>query len=187
MKRISQSGLALVVVCALGAAFATSAMAHSFSATAMSSVKASADATNVFTTAAGKVECTKLSVTSGSTVLNALTLTATVQYTGCTAFGLSATISPAQYEFNADGTATILKEITIKATLCEVKVPTAGNSGLKTIAYKQNGASAVLVEPNVTGITSSGTGTACKYASENKGTYTGNSHVTAASGNVTWK
>jgi hypothetical protein len=151
----------------------------------MASLKGSADATNVFTTAAGKVECTTLSVLNASTVLGALTLKATVDYSGCTAFTFPATITPAEYEFNADGTATILKEIKINATGCEVKVPVAGNANLSTIAYKNNG-TGVLVEPNVKGITSSGTGFACTYASENKGTYVGNSHVTAASGSVSW-
>ena len=185
MKRIKYSGLALVVVCALGAAAATSAVAHTFNANVMASLKGSADATQVFKTTAGNVECTKVAVSSGSTVLTIKTVKAIVNYTGCTAFGLSATVSPADYVFDADGTASVMKEITIKAIGCEVKVPISGNANLHTVKFKNNG-TGVLLEPTVVGITSSGTGAACTYASESKGTYVGNSHVSAAGGTVAW-
>jgi hypothetical protein len=185
MKRIRYAGLALVVVFAMSAAAAASAGAHEFSATVMGTVKGTAKATQVFTTAAGKVECSTLSVTSGQTVLASKTETATIQYSGCKAFGLSATISPATYEFNAEGSVKLAKQISIKATACQVTVPTAGNENLKSVGYKQSGTE-VVIEPNVTGITSEGTGTACTYAKESKGTYTGNSSVSVAGGTVSW-
>jgi len=184
MKRIKYVGLALVVVCALSAAAVASAGAHDFSASAVAALKGTAKQTQVFTTAAGKVECSTLSVTSGTTALLALTQSATVQYSGCKAFGLAATVSPAQYVFSADnGLVRIASSITIKATACLVTVP--GNQDLTTVAYKNSGAEIVL-EPNVTGITSEGSGAACTYAKESKGTYTGNSSVSIAGGTLKW-
>ncbi|HEX5851582.1 MAG TPA: hypothetical protein VFY36_00680, partial [Solirubrobacteraceae bacterium] len=123
MKRIRYAGLALVIVGALGVTIASTAVAHTFNSDVMASLKGSADATQVFTTAAGKVECKKILVIVGVTGLTVKTLIVIIIYEECKAFGLAATVSPAEYEFDADGTASVLKEITIKAVACEVKVP----------------------------------------------------------------
>jgi hypothetical protein len=184
MTRIKCAVPAVVMLCVCSTTMlVTGATAHTFSSNLMASLKGSADATQVFKTTAGNVECTKVAVASGLTVLTLKTIKAIVNYTGCTAFGLSATVSPADYVFDADGTASMMKEVTIKATGCEVKVPIAGNLNLHTVKYKNNG-TGVLLEPNVVGITSSGTGAACTYASESKGTYAGNSHLSAGSGDT---
>jgi hypothetical protein len=182
MKRIKYLGLSLVVVCALSVT--ASASAHMYDATLSGAIKGTAKAPQVFTTAAGKVECSTLSVTSGTTALLLLIEHVTVQYGGCKAFGLAATVSPALYTFSADEElVTVDKGITIKAVGCLVTVP--AKQDLKKIVYKNSG-SEIVLEPNVSGITSEGSGAACTYASENKGTYTGNSSISVAGGSIKW-
>jgi hypothetical protein len=187
MRRIRIVGLALVAVCAMSVTATAGASAHDFKASAAGKLTSKALATQKFKTAAGLVECTALHLTSGTAALLSETQTATVQYTGCKAFGLAATVSPAQYEFNANGSVKLLATITITATECTVTVPSAKNTKLSTIKYT-NSNKQIVLEPSVNNITSSGAGAGCKYAEESLGTYTGNSVVGLESGGtLTWQ
>src|SRR6266566_6121728 len=169
MTRIKIIGLALAAVFALSAATAASASAAHFEASESSNLLAKvvtgASGEQVFTTKAGKVVCKALKVKAGkSTAGKVETQLATISYENCTAFGLTATISEAEYLFHAGttpgtGTVDVEKAITIKAAGCEVKVP--AQKGLGKITYKNVGGKEVELVPNVTGITSSGTGFAC--------------------------
>jgi hypothetical protein len=155
---------------------------HGFGSSTTGKLTSKALATQVFKTSAGNVECTALHLTSGTVeTTKAMHQIVTVQYTGCTAFGSSATVSPAKYLFSADNRVNLLATITIKATACLATVPSAKNQNLETIKYS-NTNKEIIIEPNVGGITSSGEGTACNYAEESKGTYTGNSLVALESG-----
>jgi hypothetical protein len=184
MNRIRLVGLALVAVCAIGVTTAASAGASTFLLLGATTAKltAKALATQKFVTHAGTVECTTLTTSGEATVKHALVLRATVTYTGCKAFGLAATVSPAEYEFSADGTVTVLKAITIKATECLVTVQ--GGQTVGPVKYLNNkpNPGEIEIEPSVTNIMSSGTGAACAYALESIGTYTGNSLVAALGG-----
>lgn len=186
MKRIRVVGLAVVAICAMSAMAAASAVAHEFNATEMGNITSKSLQTQVFHTAAGNVECTAVKVVEGVAVLKSATQTATVQYEKCKAFGLTATVSPAKYEFQANGSVKLLGSITIKATECLVTVPTGQVVG--PVSFRNNG-KLVEIVPSVKNITSSGTGTACSYASESVGTYVGTSSVGMASGvgTVEWK
>ena len=184
MKRIRTLGIALVAVCALSVMAASSASAQLFHAVEIGSGSLTSKVlqTQKFHTAAGNVECTALHLTGGTvTALLVLVQHVTVAYTGCKAFGLAATISPALYLLSADETVALLSPITITATECTVTVPTTKNNKLSTIAYKNSGKQIVL-EPSVKNITSVGVGKACTYAEESIGTYTGTSIVGLVSG-----
>jgi hypothetical protein len=184
MKRIKFVGLALVAVCAMSASMAASAGASSFLSTVASgALTGKLVSLQKFNTKAGQVECSALTV-SGSVITTKATIqAATVNYTGCKAFGLAATITPASYEFNANGGVTVVKTITIKATGCTVIVP--GGQKLGTVKYANSG-SEIELTPNVTGITSEGVGAACTYASESKGTYEGKSKTAVVGGTLKW-
>ena len=183
MQRFKPIGLTLAAMFALSAAVTATAGASTFLSTVTGSIKAVATQTQVFTTAAGKVECTALSATNGSAALSALTQLVVIQYSNCKAFGLAATVSPAHYLFSADnGLVTIDNQITIKATACQVTVPPQMVYTVKILDTPLW----IIFEPNVTGITSEGSGTACTYAKESKGTYTGSSLVSVAGGSISW-
>jgi hypothetical protein len=186
MRRIKYVGLALVAVFAMSVV--ASASAHEFEASAPGNLTSKVLQTQTFHTAAGNVECSALHLTGGSvTQLKTGKQEATVQYTGCKAFGLAATISPALYLFDAEGSVKVLKTITITAVGCTVTVPSAKNTSLTTIVYKNASGGQITLEPSVKNITSSGTGSACTYAEESLGTYTGTSDVGLVGGTLTWK
>ena len=182
MRLANKAMLMLVAIGALNAATVTGVSANTFSASTVAALKGKALQTQVFKTKAGSVECSTLAITSGTSSLSSLTLSDTVQYSGCKAFGLTATVSPADYELNADGSVDLVAEVAIKAIGCVVMIPPQTLGGL---AYKDSG-SEVVIEPKVTGITSEGLGAACAYLKESKGTYTGNSSLSIAGGSIGW-
>ncbi len=184
MNRMKLVGLMLVAAWAITATPAANAGASVFLSTVSGKLLSGALATQKFATKAGVVECTGLTAAGEVTALTAEHLKATVSYTGCKAFGLAATVSPAEYEFNASGTVTVLKGITIKATGCLVTVP--GGQTVGTVKYLNKPTGEIEVDSNVTGITSSGTGAACEYETEHNGTYSGISLVAVEGGELTW-
>jgi hypothetical protein len=194
MQRLKVTLLALVAVFAVsGVASATaSAETSVFDSTApvKSTITSKALANQVFTTSAGKVVCKKLKTKAetGEVVFDNSEQAITIEYEECTAFTFPATISPARYVFHAgtsltpsssNGTADIKEPITIKATGCTVTVP--AQNGLGSIEFKTVGSKIELV-PSVTGIKSSGTGFACKYAEEANGKYEGASSAEGPAG-----
>jgi hypothetical protein len=186
MNRIKLVGLALVAVCAIGVTAAASAGASTFLLLNATTAKilGKALATQKFLTKAGTIECTGLTATGEVKAKHALDQISIVTYSGCKAFGLTATVSPAEYDFSADNMVTILKTITVKAVGCLVTVP--GGQLLSSVTYNNKPAGEIEIVPNVTGITSSGAGAACEYASESNGTYTGASLVATDPGQIEW-
>jgi len=176
------------LVLALGAAPATVATAHEFNATAMGKLTLKAAGIARFRNAAGAVECKQQKVALGDAVLASKTLQLTIEYSGCTAFGLAATLSPGRYELNAEGSASLLNTVTAKALACLVTFPSAKNKNLGTVKYVQTGKEIELVQA-LSGITSSGVGAACSFAEESKGLFTDVSLLSLASGagSVEWK
>jgi hypothetical protein len=157
-----------------------------FKFTTSGKLVAKALSTQVLTTSAGKVECTGLSAAEGTSgSVSATELTITVQYTGCTAFGLAATVSPAQYTLTSSGFVSLQSTVTIKATGCSVTVPSAKNKSLKLARY-DNIPQQILVLPTVRGITSSGTGAACTYAEESEGLLEGRADIGIQGGTLEW-
>ncbi len=187
MQRIKLVGLALVAVCAIGVTSVASAGASNFLASATGALTGKALQNQKFVTKAGEVVCTTIAVSGTVKTTKATTQVATVNYTGCKAFGLAATITPAEYEFNANGSVKILNNIIITATACEVKVLAANNTSLNTVKYVNNGGGQLGINPAVKGITSEGVGAGCTYALESKGTYEGNSDSgLKAGGTLSW-
>jgi hypothetical protein len=134
MRKISIAGLCLVAVIALSGMSAGSALAAlEFKSTVNGNLFASAKQTQVFTTKAGTVECTKLKIEKGVAELKPSTQKATIKYENCTAFTfIGATISPAEYEFNINGKVKVLKTIKIEAAGC---VSTVEPQEIGTVKY----------------------------------------------------
>jgi hypothetical protein len=181
MQRLKLLGLAVFAVMAMSVVASASASAHEFVASTTGALEAEALNSQVFTTAGGKVTCTKLKLEQPSevTVLKTTEQTVKVVYENCTAFLASAENIKAEYTFSAEGTVKIDKQITIKvpAIGCESIVPAQGP--LSTVTYAnltRNSHEGIEEKANVSAITSEGKG-GCAYAKESKGTYTGNSFV----------
>jgi hypothetical protein len=200
MIRARTLGLALAAVFAFSAVAAASAAAHEFKASkAPGELKgkqtAGAAGEQIFTTPAGKVKCTEDTVTGTIKELTTKKQIATVEYRNCTLFGFAeAKVSPAEYEFEAEPSATegkvkVLKEITVKVKViggeCEVKVPVQGPLG--NVEYV-NSAGKLEVRAKVTKIKSSGVGpeiSGCKdYTNNETGEYIGNNLVEEVGGTI---
>jgi hypothetical protein len=187
MHRLGIVGRALVVALVFGALAAGSASAHEFVASKAGTTKDKQLNTQKFKTSAGLFECKKES-SEGSVVAGSQkTTTEKIKYTECTAFGFAVEVSEAEYEFNAEGTVTIKKLVSMVVPLagCEVTLPTTGNANLKTVSYKTNSGK-VEVKSLYKNMTYGATGGTCGEPGAN-GEYSGNSEVELVSGTLEWK
>jgi len=165
----------------------TSASAHEFIASTTGKTTLKMLTHTVFRTAIGTTECTGASLLSGQvTTTKSTTIVDTTLFEGCKAFGLNATVSPAKIRSSAEGTASMLNTVAVKAIGCELKIPSAKNQNLHTIKYK-NTNKEIEKRAEVAGITSSGTGAACTYAEESNDTLEGDALVGLVSGTLEWK
>jgi hypothetical protein len=175
-------GLGIVAVLIFSVAMTASASASlAFLSSAKEKLLSANVAEQVFVTEAGTTECSKATITAGeSSGGEATEQAATIKYEGCLAFGFAeVTISPAEYIFLASGEVHIAKLISIKTIGCEVSVP-AQLVGKVDYATKGNN---ILLEPLVTGILYTGSGTLCSKTGEFKnGTYKGHSEVMIPTG-----
>lgn len=177
--------IAIAAVLAFGIATAASASAKSFLASAKEKLLSTKVAKQVFTTEAGTSECGKAAITAGeSSTTETTEQTATIQYEECRSFGfVETTFSPVEYDFEADGEVEILKTISIKAIGCEISVPP---QSVNSIDYQTAGSN-LLLEPLVTGILYTATGSTCAKTGEFKnGTYKGHSEAMIAGGTLSF-
>src|SRR5580692_4090397 len=116
MKRIVMLGVALLVAFSVVAvdAISVSASGDEFVVSKTGKVKSKATNTQRFKTSAGTIECTDASGSSEVTELKSVTHKEVVTFGGCTGFGGNITISVADLELNANGSAKLEKRVTIK-------------------------------------------------------------------------
>lgn len=166
---------------------AVPAAAHEFLASSTGKLTVKVLTTSVFTTAAGRIECTAASLGEGEVkTLKSLFLLSTVQFTGCKAFGLAAKISSIKVRSTAEGSVSLLRTATVTATGCTVTIASAKNQNLHTVKYS-NVSKGIEKVATVSGITSVGTGATCEYAEESKGTFQGDALVNLIGGTLDWK
>lgn len=182
MRSFKKLGILVAVfaLCAIGAANASAA---EFTASATGSITGEALETQVFTTSGGTVEC-DTAVTSGTISSTAATSQhVTVEYDSCSAFFFPVHISPATYNFTANGETHIEKAISITVTggifgECTITVP---KQSVTSVDFANSGTSNVKVTPTVTGIDYTSTGGICG-SSGSEGTYSGANEVSRAEG-----
>ncbi|MHB1809408.1 MAG: hypothetical protein ACYCU0_08930 [Solirubrobacteraceae bacterium] len=185
MRGLRNVGVALAVIAALGSATAAAASAHSFKASKTGELKAKQTEWQIFQTSGGTIECETLNGTGTVSSLTSETQKATVEFGYCAAFSIPATISPVEFEFNANGTVSILKKVTITASgYCKITIP--AQSGLSSVKYIDLSGGKIELEPTVKGITSTGSGVACEYGTEHQGDYGGNSIAELVGGTLEW-
>ncbi len=179
MRTLNIIGLAVLAVCALSIAVVAPASASVFLASAVNAtIKGNQLNTQVFKTDAGNVECTKAKGSGTTLALSAKSQAATVTYTGCSAFGSGVTVSPAEYQFNADHTVNVLNTIVVTSSIgkCSVKVGAAGNQNLKDLLkfIDPDNADAIIIKSHVSNISYLATGGICGPTGELKnGIYNG--------------
>jgi hypothetical protein len=194
MRIVKRMGLVLVVVCAMSAmAVSSASAAPMFLSSVLGKLLATADNTQKFFTPGGKItmECKSSKLNAGeATSLLATSLLVIVKYEGCLAVGgLTATVHPVHLLLFANGSKALLLtvKILIPAAGCTITLPSAKNQNLNTSKFDHQTDGSVLELAKISGITSFGEGTGCKYAEESNGTYEGNVRITVEGGTLSWE
>ena len=184
MKRVIIMALAALLALA---AFSAAASAHEFKGKG-GTLKIVSSGVQKFSVSGGTTECTKIESASGTAVNGtSKTQIVKVKYTGCTVFGTASTVSEAEYEFNAEGSVAVKKDITINVPVvgCSILVLPTSNTDLTSVAFSNTGKN-LKESSSVKGITYETTGGFCG-ASGTNGTYSGEGVIEASGGTIEWK
>ncbi|HKO37825.1 MAG TPA: hypothetical protein VJU14_05600 [Solirubrobacterales bacterium] len=174
--------VAVFALCAIGAANASAAQfTASATGSLTGSVVAGAEGVQVFTTSGGQVKCTAAATTGEIKSVASEEQTVEVKYSGCTAFGFATVhITPAFYNFTANGLVHIEKSIVITVTGAGCS-QTVHPQTVGTVTFITEANGHMRVTPHVKTIAYTSTGGLCGAAGNN-GTYTGDSTVTRVGG-----
>lgn len=164
------------------------ASAHEFVASKAGTTTGKQANVQKFETNAGVFECKKATSEGSVTEGPQKTAIVKVQFLECAAFGFGVNASIAEFEFNAEGTATIKKLVTMEIPLggCEITLPTTGNANLKTVTYKNLAGGKLEIKSLLKGMTYGATGGVCGEPGTN-GAFNGSSEVELPKGTVEWK
>jgi hypothetical protein len=177
-QRIAILLAGLVCLCAILAAPA-SAFTEFRAKTAPTEIKDKNKGRHVFSIpgAASPVECEEVTGTAKVTKSKQSLQKQILHWIKCVAFGfLPATVSNAEFEVNANGTASVASTWTIKAIGCETIIEPSGNKALKELTYSSVAGTnkEIEVKANVSGITEKSSGGICGN-SGSEATYKGTS------------
>ena len=136
----------LLVACTLSAMSVSSAGASMFSSSEVGKLTAKALGAQIFTTEAGKIECKGVSLISGNATRLTEDISISVEYSGCKAFGLTATVTPALYLLLSNGTWHNQLTITVNAGAgnCVVRIAKQVWHGLVIFANIVHGINAIV-------------------------------------------
>lgn len=177
--------VALVAVLALSAANASAA---NYTSTVSGALSATATGTQVWGLTGGKAECIGLSATANVVAGVQTSQEATVHYSGCQAFFSNVHISPATFDYTANGTVHLTNTITITVTNvfgeCTVTITPQAMSG---VTYSNTGTGGINLTRHITGIIfHEAGGYPCGSGTFNNGTFTGDSHVFVSGGSLSF-
>lgn len=186
MQRISLFGAVLLAAFAIAgvSAVAVSASGHEFIVSKTGKTKSKQLDAQILKTGAGTIECSTVTGTGEMKELKSVTHKEVLTYSGCSGFGVAITVSPADFEFNANGSAKLENtvEVSSESLGCEVLIEP---QTLEDISYT-NASGKVTAAADVTNVHSKGTGGDCG-GKNTEGTYMGSIQAEAASGTVEWK
>jgi hypothetical protein len=186
MQRITMFWLVLLSAFSIAgvSAVSVSASGHEFIVSKTGKTKSKSTNTQIFKTGAGTIECTSVTGSGEIKEVNAVTHKEVFTYSGCIGFGMSITVSPADFEFNANGSARLENtvEVTSASLGCEVLIEP---QTLANVSYS-NSSGKVLATASVTKIHSTGTGSPCG-GKNTEGSYSGSVMGEVEGGTAEWK
>jgi hypothetical protein len=186
MKRIAMLGVALLAMFGIVAANAVqvSASGHEFIASKTGKTKSKQTDSQVFKTSAGTLECSKVSGTGEMKEGKSTAHKEVFTYSGCSASGSKATMSPGYFEFTANGPVKLEKGITIVIgeAECEMVLEPQTVEG----ATYTNKSGKLEAEAVAFKIKSVGYGNGCG-GSSTEGSYNGSVLGELEGGTVEWK
>jgi hypothetical protein len=186
MQRITLFWVVLLSAFAIAgvSAVSVSASGHEFIVSKTGKTKSKGTNSQVFKTGAGTIECSTVTGTGEMKESTSVTHKEVLTYSGCVGFGMAITVTPAHFEFNANGSAKLEKTVyvTAESAGCEVLIEP---QTLESLSYT-NSSGKVTASATVTKIHSRGTGGSC--GGENvEGSYTGKIQAEVEGGTVEWK
>lgn len=179
-------GLVLVAALTLAGvgAGSVSANGHEFITSGTGKTKSKGTNVQKFKTGAGTIECSTVTGSGEVKETKMVTHKEILTYGGCSGFGVSLKVSPAHFEFNANGSAKLEKQVIVssESLTCEVLIEP---QTLETLSYV-NESGKVKSTATVTKIHSLGTGGVCG-GENNEGSYSGGILGELEGGTVEWK
>jgi len=174
MQRLAILGMVLLTAFAVVGvdAVSVSASGHEFVASKTGKTKSKQTDAQVFKTGAGTLECTEASGTGEIKEGHSITHKEVFTYSGCSAFGSKVTVTPAHFEFNANGPVKLENEVTITPTNDECELVIEPQT-LEHANYKNETGGKVGATASAVKIHSKGTGGGCGSSENTEGSYKG--------------
>ncbi len=187
MQRITMFGTALLATFAIVAlnAASVSASGHEFYASKTGKTKSKSTNAQIFKTGSGTLECKEVTGTGEMKEGKSTAHKEVFTYSGCYAFGGDVTISPAHFEFNANGPVTLEKRmiITVGDDECEILVEP---QTVEHANYENKSGGKVEAEAVALKIHSVGAGNGCG-GNNTEGSYDGSVLGELEGGTIEWK
>lgn len=197
-KRAGLVGLVTAVAMLVMAVGASAASAHEFTSTKETTLERVANQTQVFKlvpTGEEAVECKKDAIVKGGAVPGGSfqTVSVEIEYSECQAVHtllgtVTATVSNADYTFDAEQYANLTNTVTINGGKGACVITVAPQNELGPVFYEPLASGNMLVDPQVEGIHWTASGIGCRAGKEGvKGTYTGTTEVHGPGSVLGWK
>jgi hypothetical protein len=187
MKRIMILGVALLAIFGVVAvdAVSVSASGDEFVASKTGKTKSKETNAQIFKTSAGTLECAEVSGAGEFKAGSSSSHKEVFTYSGCTAFGTRATMTPADFEFFAAGSVKLENtvEISVGGGECEIVLEP---QTVEKATYTNKSGGKLEAEANALKIHSKGTGSGCG-GSSTSGSYTGSILGELEGGTIEWK
>jgi hypothetical protein len=184
LKRIVMLGMIVLGAAAIAGAGAmsVSAQSHEFIASKTGKTK-STGGVQRFKTNSGTIECSKVTGSGEITATHSTTHKEVLNFQECTGFGKLLVISPAHFEYNANGPAKLESQVTItSASLpCEILIEP---QTVESLAYETTSGD-LKSKASITHVKILGTGEIC--GGEAEASYGGTIQAELEGGTLEWK
>jgi hypothetical protein len=185
MKRIAMLGMALLAIVAIGGANAisVSASGHEFGASTAGKTVSHGTTEQVFKTTAGTIECETVTGSGTISAGKAATHKEVLDFGECTGFSKKINVSPAYFEYNANGPAKLEKEVRVSSSTlsCELIIEP---QTVESLSYEGTGGK-LISKASIGKVKARGTGGVCGGATE--ASYTGTIEAELEGGTLEWK
>jgi hypothetical protein len=186
MKRIATLGMAVLAVLAIGGANAisVSASGHEFIASKLGKTKSKGSGIQVFKASGFAIECSSVTGTGEITELHSTTHKEALSFSGCSGLGGDVSVSTADFDYNANGPATLEKRVLIdpEGMSCEIVIEPQTVEGL---TY-ENVSGKLKSDSNISKVKIKATSSACGSATEASYSGTINAELLEG-GTLEWK
>lgn len=188
MQRLTMFGMVLLAALAVVGveAASVSASGHEFIASKTGKTKSKQTNAQVFKTSAGTIECTEVTGSGEIKEGKSTTHKEVFTFSGCTGFGGGITITPADFEFNANGPMKLENEVVIAPSNDECEDVLEPQT-VEHANYKNESGGKVAATASVVKIHSRGTGGACGSSENTEGSYKGSVVGELEGGTLEWQ